>query len=122
MKVKEVDQKMDRIKSVLLLSALILGALAQLAFAVSGDPAKGKAIYEKQCLFCHGAQGKGDGSLGKSLVPPPADLSKIKAKSDEEVLKTIQNGRPPTPMPSFKAQLSEQEIQDALAYIRTFSK
>ena len=113
---------MDRIRFVLLLSALIFGMLAQSAFAVSGDPPKGKAVYEKQCLFCHGAQGKGDGSLGKSLVPPPADLSNIKAKSDEELLKIIQNGHPQTAMPAFKAQLSEQEIQDALAYIRTFGR
>ena len=112
---------MDHVKFVLL-SALVLGTQALLAFAVSGDPARGKDVYEKQCVFCHGAQGNGDGSLGKSLVRPPANLTKIKAKPDEELLKTIQNGRPPTAIRAFKAQLSEQEIQHALAYIRTFSR
>jgi mono/diheme cytochrome c family protein len=110
------------IRGGLLLLALILGALAQFAFAISGDRSTGKALYEKQCLFCHGAQGHGDGVMGKSLTPPPADLAKTQGKSDNELLKIIQNGRPPTAMPGFKAQLSEQEIQDLVVYIKTFGR
>ena len=110
------------IRCVWLLFALILGALTQFAFAISGDPSKGKALYETQCLFCHGAQGHGDGAMGKSLVPPPADLAKTKVKSDNELLKIIQNGRLATAMPGFKAQLSEQDIQDLVAYIKTFGR
>jgi len=118
------DKRMNSIstRDVLLLLALILGTLAQFAFAISDDRSKGKALYEKQCLFCHGAQGHGDGVMGKSLTPPPADLAKTKGKSDNELLTIIQNGRPPTAMPGFKAQLSEQEIQDLVVYIKTFGR
>jgi mono/diheme cytochrome c family protein len=114
--------RVDSICCALLLLALILGALAQFAFAISGDPSKGKALYETQCLFCHGGQGHGDGVMGKLLTPPPADLVKTQGKSDNELIKIIQNGRPPTAMPGFKAQLSEQDIQDLVAYIKTFGR
>jgi len=37
--------------------------------------AAGQALYQKECTACHGPLGKGDGSVGKTLSPPPADLT-----------------------------------------------
>lgn len=104
--------------------ALLVGVPAQFAFAAGGDPAKGKAVYEQFCVACHGAQGKGDGPAGLMMTPRPADFTsaKIKGKADGELLKSIQDGRPPTTMPAFKGQLSEQQISDVLAYARSLGK
>jgi mono/diheme cytochrome c family protein len=73
---------------------------------------------------CHGPDGRGDGPAGKMLVPPPTNLTgpKTKAKSDAELLKTIQEGRSGTAMVAFKGPLSEQEIRDLLAYVRSLGK
>lgn len=94
------------------------------AVAAPGDPAKGKAVYEQRCLACHGAQGKGDGPTGKVLVPPAADFTSAasRKKSDADLLKTIENGKPPTAMVAWKGQLSEQDIQNVLAYVKTLRK
>ena len=110
--------------SVFLFAGLLMGFVIQLTWAVSGDPVQGKAIFDKQCITCHGAQGKGDGPASKMMMPPPADLTspKIKSKPDGDLLQTIQNGRPPTTMPAYKGQLSEQQIHDVLAYVRSLSK
>ena len=89
--------------------------------AAAGDSRKGKAVYEKSCVLCHGPQGRGDGPVGKTINPPAADFTSAasKKKTDAELLATIENGRPPTAMVGWKGQLSEAEIQDVLAYVKS---
>jgi mono/diheme cytochrome c family protein len=66
--------------------------------------------------------GKGDGPIGKMLIPPAANLTVLGKKSDQELLATIQDGRPGTAMPSWKDNLSAQEIADVLFYVRSFGQ
>jgi mono/diheme cytochrome c family protein len=91
------------------------------AHAAGGDPLKGKAVYEKNCLICHGSQGKGDGQFGQVTNPPAADFTSAvsKKQTDAQLLATIQNGRPPTAMEGWKGQLSNAEIHDVLAYVNS---
>jgi hypothetical protein len=37
--------------------------------------ARGKVYYGYYCLFCHGEKGNGEGPVGDSYVPKPADLN-----------------------------------------------
>ncbi|HEX2934796.1 MAG TPA: hypothetical protein VHO72_05535 [Bacteroidales bacterium] len=39
---------------------------------------KGKVFYGYYCIFCHGNDGKGNGPVGHSFVPKPADLNSAK--------------------------------------------
>ncbi len=84
------------------------------------DAANGKAVYERHCLSCHGAGGRGDGPDAASLRVPPANFHRFKSflKSDEELLRTIEHGIVFSPMHAWQGQLTETERQDALAYIR----
>jgi mono/diheme cytochrome c family protein len=84
-----------------------------------GSLDKGQSVYTTHCLNCHGRMGKGDGPIGKMLIPPAANLTVLGKKSDQELLKTIQDGRPGTAMPSWKGNLSAQDIVDILSYIRS---
>jgi len=105
-------------------AAVGLWAVAQPALGAGGDSAKGKAVYEQRCLACHGPQGKGDGPTGKVLVPPAADFTSAasKKKSDADLLKIIENGKPPTAMVAWKGLLPDQDIQHVLAYVKTLRK
>ena len=84
------------------------------------DAVKGKAVYARHCLACHGAGGRGDGPDAASLRVPPANFHRFKSflKSDEELLRTIEHGIVFSPMHAWQGQLTETERQDALAYIR----
>lgn len=91
---------------------------------LAGDSIKGKILYEKHCLSCHGPDGKGSGPMGPLLTPPAADYTSeaSRLKSDAELLLTIQEGRTGTAMRSFKRWLSKQEMRDVLAYVRLLSR
>ncbi|MCC6144346.1 MAG: cytochrome c [Candidatus Hydrogenedentes bacterium] len=84
------------------------------------DTVKGKAVYERHCLACHGAGGRGNGPDAAGLTVPPANFHRFKSflKSDEELLRTIEHGIVFSPMHAWQGQLTETERQDALAYIR----
>jgi cytochrome c553 len=43
---------------------------------VEGNVITGRTYYEYYCTFCHGAEGNGNGEVGKSYVPKPSDLSR----------------------------------------------
>lgn len=99
--------------------ALTVSSLPPLA--ASGDVTKGKLVYTANCLTCHGERGKGDGLMAEVLPQPLPDLTSptIQAKSDQELLTVIRNGR--GAMPMWEGRLGEQDIQNVLAYIRSLN-
>jgi mono/diheme cytochrome c family protein len=86
--------------------ALLLALSTPLA-ALAGD--SGLVIFHGKCTRCHGADGR-----GKAIFNTPSMLtSKLTAAEMEQV---ITNGR--AKMPSFKAQLSADEIKAVASYIK----
>lgn len=82
-----------------------------------GDPEAGRAVYTKICVACHAADGRGNGGItGGDFVGNPAHL----AKSNEELLRIIRDGSQNGSkiMPAQRDALSDQEMKDALSYIR----
>ena len=89
-----------------------------------GDPAKGKAVFSKNCVICHNA----DGSGGKKLTPngnPSRDFRDPafwSSRTDDQVRATINAGVAKSGMIAWKGILKPQEIEDAIAYIKQFAK
>jgi mono/diheme cytochrome c family protein len=88
------------------------------------DLARGKAVYVRLCQSCHGERGYGDGPSADALNVAPADFHRVRSflKSDEELLRTIEHGIVFSPMHSWRGQLTDGEMQDALAYVRFLSQ
>ena len=83
----------------------------------------GAKVYAERCALCHGASGKGDGTAAAALNPKPRDHTDgtyMKARSDEELLTVIRNGK--GTMPAWGAILNEAEIQSVLLFVRTLAK
>lgn len=89
---------------------------------VDGDARVGKGLFEKHCVTCHGARGKGDGL--KIVGAEVADLTSAttQRKVNIDMLKTIHEGRPEKVMPPWKWRFSAQQAKDVLAYVRTLKK
>ena len=92
---------------------------------VSADNiANGKLLYQRQCLVCHGASGKGDGPAGKTLSPRPANLAftrRLPIATDTFLFWTLSEGGKSfgTGMPAFGERLSDKEIWQIMHYINS---
>ena len=94
-----------------------------IGFAADGrNLVRGKKVYEKYCLACHGPFGRADGVV--QFDPPIADLtsSEVLSKPDSRLLKGIHEGRPNTAMDAWKSKLSDEAIRDVFAYVLTFPR
>ena len=87
-----------------------------------GDPRLGKLWFEQICSTCHGPEGDGYAAGGSgTAVGKQGFLSKA---SDGFIRETIRKGRSNTRMlpfqgPAALADLSDQEIDDIITYLRT---
>jgi mono/diheme cytochrome c family protein len=111
-----------------LLSLVILIAAHLPAHALAqeypADISRGKALYERHCMSCHGPKGYGDGPNALLLRIPPANFHRPGSfmKSDEDLLRMIEHGGVFSPMHSWRGRLTDGEMQDVLAYIRALSQ
>jgi high-affinity iron transporter len=97
--------------------------LLALALVIAAMPAleqdDGEAIYGQQCAMCHGPAGGGDGAMAAAMDPKPTNLADSafqKARTDEQLATAIGDGK--GLMPGYKAQLSADQIQALVSYIR----
>lgn len=96
-------------------------ALQSSAELFAADAAAGKAIYEKSCIGCHAADGKGNPAIAKTLGEKGLNLTSPEAtkKSDAELLKVITEGA--GKMPASKS-LSPEDRKQVLTYVRSLAK
>ncbi|MEK7327156.1 MAG: cytochrome c, partial [Chloroflexota bacterium] len=86
--------------------------------------AEGKQYYTTLCVPCHGETGKGDGPVGLTLNPRPADLSLHAVPgvhTDGKLFEWISNGYPGSVMPAFGQALTEEQRWHIVNYLRTLA-
>jgi cytochrome c oxidase cbb3-type subunit 3 len=86
--------------------------------AIFKDPARqaqGQAVFRAKCAACHGSQGQG--GIGPNLT----DRFWLHGGKPLSILKTITSGVPEKGMPPWGSILSQDEIHDAAAYIRSLA-
>jgi mono/diheme cytochrome c family protein len=114
-----------------LTAMLLLLAWAPVSMA---DAVAGKAVYDGKgaCASCHGPSGKGDGPAAAALKPKPRDFAAGtfaldtdgdgQTGTDTDLYNVIHDGAAKyggaATMPG-RTDLSEQEIKDLVAFIRS---
>ncbi|NMM05005.1 c-type cytochrome [Polaromonas sp.] len=78
----------------------------------AADTFKGRQLYTTNCVTCHGA-------TGKSVIPgaPNLGLGDGMMRPDFTLLNAIRSGK--NAMPAFRGILSDRDIMDVIAYMRT---
>ena len=106
------------------LAVVALGSSWAAGQTARGNPEAGQAIYEKQCLLCHGNKLDGKGPDSQDLIVRPANLQSqaSRSKTDWELLVTISNGVLFSPMHGFRGKLTDQQMLDVLSYIRSVAR
>ena len=110
--------------------AFCVGSISPSA-AVDSQVEHGKGVYDGHCVECHGTSGKGDGPASFMLSPRPRDLTTGKYKirstetgtlpTDADLIRTVRQGLYGTSMPGWDGLVSEQDIRDVVAYLKTLS-
>lgn len=97
-------------------------------FQLNGDVERGRAVYLKSCATCHGPAGDGRGKLAASLKVKPKDFTApetLARRSDWEVYLVVRDGGKvlglSTAMFGFGKILSDQEIRDTAAFVRSLA-
>lgn len=106
-----------------LLPLVVLGPLVNRVVAAP----TAKENFEIHCVDCHGEDGKSQTRLGrKAGAKDLSDKNSQTKLSDEEIFKTIKFGRKDSKgrekMDAFSADLSDAEITELVAFVRTLAK
>jgi hypothetical protein len=78
---------------------------------------KGEAVYQKNCVSCHGQPGQKNWA---KITPEPGDPAseKFQKQTDGEFFYRVTTGK--IPMPTFGTILSEEDRWNVISFIRTF--
>ena len=96
---------------------LLAASVAMPVFAAG----TGEADYKAKCANCHGADGLAATTMGKMFkIASFKDPSQVKL-TDAEMIASTTKGKG-TKMPAYDGKLSEAQIKDVVAYIRTLQK
>ncbi|MBF0181829.1 MAG: c-type cytochrome [Magnetococcales bacterium] len=84
------------------------------------DPVErlGEQLYQKNCAFCHAADGTGRNYIGTFLNPHPRDLTQPGLLANLDLEGVIRDGLPGTSMPAWAGVLANDEITAIARYAR----
>jgi len=114
MKNSNIISKAGYISTRLIVPLVMLGFSVLATQVQAGDPVRGQSVYIQHCTQCHG----GDGAGIISGTPSFRAGSMSLMKSDIALIQIIRQGK--GIMPGYNGKLQENEMYDAIAYIRTF--
>lgn len=112
--------------TILALAVCALSALADGSSALAAQPNKrasdadrGRELYNRHCVQCHGVAAKGDGPAARSLVHPPTDLQG-KVKADDATIAIVRGGK--GPMPAFDQSFGVDDSRRVLQFMAGLSE
>jgi mono/diheme cytochrome c family protein len=85
---------------------------------------RGRRLFLQHCALCHGVHADGRGARREGLSSPPRDFTDAAWRrrfSPRRVFWILEEGKPATAMPSFRA-LPREDVWDLAAYVLSVSE
>ena len=101
-------------------SILIIALFVVSSVAITAAQNPGKTVFASKCAICHGVDGKGSTSIGKSLKIADLHSESAAKMSDADLKNVITNGK--NKMPPFKGKLTDAQLDQVVSYIRELQK
>jgi len=81
---------------------------------------QGQELFQKNCAFCHAADGTGHNWIGSFLDAHPRDLTgtRVAALTADQLVEVVSLGIKDTTMPAWKTVLSASQIRAVVTYIQ----
>lgn len=95
--------------------ALLATAVAVPVFAQSGE-----STFKAKCAMCHGADGLATSSMAKMMKIPSVKSPDFRKLTESEMVAATTDGK--NKMPAYKGKLSEAQIREVVAYMRSLEK
>lgn len=83
-------------------------------FVIADSKSYEASLFRQNCAICHGQEANGKQMADGKLVPS-LRYGEAAKKSESEIYEQIKNGK--LPMPAFRNQLSEDEIQKMTKFV-----
>jgi cytochrome c6 len=112
--------KLVSTRTIITATLIVLGGALTAATA-----ADAKTNWEKNCVKCHGADGKGDTKIGKTLEIKDFTDAKVQVSyKDADMIKALKDGIKDGDKIRMKAveDMSDDEIKALVTYVRALKK
>ena len=98
----------------------MIAAMAILTATSALAQGSGADTYKAKCQMCHGPDGSGNTPAGKSTKVNPFSSPDVVSMSDADLIAITHKGK--NKMPAYAGKLTDAQITDVVAYIRTLQK
>lgn len=80
--------------------------------------ARGREMYDRHCIVCHGEQGRGNGPVGQKFVPQPMELNfdYVQLQPDGQIFYTISHGS--LAMPYYRQAIEVEDRWHVVNFIK----
>jgi mono/diheme cytochrome c family protein len=76
----------------------------------------GASLFKTKCAACHGADGSGNTTVGKSMKIRDFHSADVQKQTDAQMTDMIATGK--GAMPAYKGKLADDQIKQLVGYIR----
>jgi cytochrome c6 len=106
------------------IASVAIGLLAASSLMFASVPARaqdaGTTLYKTKCAACHGADGKGETTIGKANKIRDLGSADVQQQSDADLTTIISSGK--GKMPAYGKSLKPDQVKDLVAFLRMLAK